>query len=39
MELYDLGDRPPLGDVPEKMHAVVVRQNRFREPRDAHHWP
>ncbi len=35
MELYDLGDRPPLGDVPPKMHAFTVRQDRFGEPRDA----
>ena len=34
-ELYDLGDRPPLGDVPEKMHAFVVRQDRFGQPKDA----
>ena len=35
MELCDLGDRPPLGEVPEKMHAFLVRQDRFGEPRDA----
>ena len=35
MELYDLGARPPLGEVPPKMHAFTVRQNRFGEPRDA----
>ncbi len=35
MELSDLGDRPPLGEIPEKMHAFVVRQDRFGEPRDA----
>ncbi len=31
-ELYDLGDKPELGTVPEKMHAFVVRQDRFGEP-------
>ena len=31
-QLYDLGDIPPLGEVPEKMHAFVVRQDRFGEP-------
>ena len=31
-QLYDLGDMPPLGEVPEKMHAFVVRQDRFGEP-------
>jgi crotonyl-CoA carboxylase/reductase len=35
MELCDLGDRPPLGEVPETMHAFCVRQDRFGEPRDA----
>lgn len=35
MEICDLGDRPPLGEVPEKMHAFLVRQERFGEPRDA----
>ena len=35
MELCDLGARPPLGDVPETMHAFVVRQDRFGEPKDA----
>ena len=35
MELCDLGERPPLGEVPEKMHAFAVRQDRFGEPRDA----
>src|ERR1035441_6679037 len=35
IELYDLGERPPLGIVPPKMHAFVVRQSRFGQPRDA----
>ena len=34
-ELYDLGDRPPLGEVPKNMHAFAVRQDRFGQPRDA----
>ena len=34
-EVYDLGDRPPLGVVPAKMHAFVVRQDRFGEPKAA----
>ena len=33
-QLYDLGDMPPLGEVPEKMHAFLVRQDRFGEPID-----
>ena len=34
-ELYDLGDQPPLGEVPPKMHAFMVRQDRFGKPIDA----
>ena len=32
MEICALGDRPPLGEIPEKMHAFAVRQDRFGEP-------
>ena len=35
MELCDLGDHPPLTEIPKKMHAFVVRQDRFGEPEDA----
>ena len=34
-ELYELGEMPPLGEVPPKMHAFMVRQERFGEPKDA----
>ncbi|MFL2797012.1 MAG: crotonyl-CoA carboxylase/reductase [Paracoccaceae bacterium] len=34
-ELYDLGEQPPLGEVPTKMHAFMVRQDRFGKPIDA----
>jgi crotonyl-CoA carboxylase/reductase len=34
-DLYDLGERPPLGLVPKQMHAFAVRQSRFGQPRDA----
>ena len=34
-DLYDLGDRPPLGEVPANMHAFVVRQDRFGAPAKA----
>ena len=34
-DLYDLGARPPLGEVPKQMHAYVVRQSRFGQPKDA----
>ena len=33
--LYDLGEKPPLGEVPEKMHAFTVRQDRFGVPDQA----
>ena len=33
--LYELGDAPPLGHVPEKMYAQVIRPSRYGEPRDA----
>ncbi len=31
-ELYQLGETPPLGEVPPRMLAQVVRQDRFGEP-------
>ena len=34
-ELYDLGEKPPLGEVPEKMHGFLVRRDRFGQPRHA----
>ncbi|GAA2998489.1 crotonyl-CoA carboxylase/reductase [Kitasatospora sp. NPDC058063] len=30
--LYELGEIPPLGLVPEQMYATVIRQDRFGEP-------
>jgi crotonyl-CoA carboxylase/reductase len=35
MEICALGEKPPLGTVPDKMHAFVVRQDRFGEPEKA----
>ncbi len=35
MDLCELGDRPPLGEIPARMHAFAVRQDRFGPPRDA----
>jgi crotonyl-CoA carboxylase/reductase len=35
VDLCDLGERPPLGTVPARMHAFVVRRDRFGEPRTA----
>jgi crotonyl-CoA carboxylase/reductase len=34
-ELYELGEAPPLGEVPAKMHAWLVREERFGEPLQA----
>ncbi len=34
-QLYELGEQPPLGQVPEKMHAWLVRQERFGKPTEA----
>ncbi|GAA0569432.1 crotonyl-CoA carboxylase/reductase [Caenispirillum bisanense] len=34
-ELYDIGEMPPLGVVPPKMHAWLIRAERFGEPKDA----
>ena len=31
-ELYQLGETPPLGEVPRRMLAQLVRQDRFGEP-------
>jgi crotonyl-CoA carboxylase/reductase len=34
-QLYELGEKPPLGEIPEKMHAWLVRQDRFGKPTEA----
>lgn len=34
-EIYELGDVPEVGTVPARMHAQVIRQDRFGEPKDA----
>ncbi|HEX5455839.1 MAG TPA: crotonyl-CoA carboxylase/reductase [Candidatus Saccharimonadales bacterium] len=36
-ELYEIGEVPPLGEVPPKMHAQVIRPERFGEPELAIH--
>ena len=28
-EIFELGEKPPMGTIPEKMHAFCVRQDRF----------
>lgn len=32
---YDMGEMPPLGTIPAKMHAWTVREDRFGEPNKA----
>ncbi len=34
-DLYDLGEIPDLGVVPARMHAQLIRESRFGEPKDA----
>ncbi|MEV0696789.1 crotonyl-CoA carboxylase/reductase [Saccharopolyspora sp. NPDC050389] len=33
--LYEIGEVPPLGEVPERMYASVIRQDRFGPPKQA----
>ena len=34
-DIYPIGTLPPVGEVPKKMYAQVVRQSRFGDPRTA----
>ena len=34
-EIYAIGETPPLGFVPQRMHASVIRAERYGEPKDA----
>lgn len=34
-DLYDVGDAPPVGEVPAKMHAWLIREERFGQPTSA----
>jgi crotonyl-CoA carboxylase/reductase len=34
-DLYEIGEAPPVGVVPSKMHAWLIRPERFGEPRTA----
>ena len=34
-DLFEIGQIPPLGEVPDRMYAQVIRPERFGEPRDA----
>ena len=34
-ESFPVGEAPPIGHVPKKMHAQLIRQERYGEPKDA----
>src|SRR5437899_12847830 len=34
-DVYDIGELPPVGEVPPRMHGMLVRPDRFRDPTDA----
>jgi crotonyl-CoA carboxylase/reductase len=34
-DTYQIGEVPPIGEVPKYMHAQVIRPERFGEPKDA----
>ncbi|MBS0619459.1 MAG: crotonyl-CoA carboxylase/reductase [Spirochaetes bacterium] len=34
-ELYELNEKIPVGEIPQKMHAMVIREDRFGEPKKA----
>jgi crotonyl-CoA carboxylase/reductase len=34
-DLYDIGRIPPMGEVPARMHAQLIRPDRFGEPKEA----
>ena len=34
-DLYAIGEAPPVGHVPPKMHAYVTRPERFGPPKDS----
>jgi crotonyl-CoA carboxylase/reductase len=34
-DAYDIGELPPLGEVPRRMHAQLVRPDRYGEPEEA----
>ncbi|MBY8853376.1 crotonyl-CoA carboxylase/reductase, partial [Saccharothrix sp. MB29] len=33
--LYEIGEIPPLGEVPRQMYASLIRQERYGRPEDA----
>ena len=34
-EIYEIGEIPPIGEVPDQMYAQVIRPERFGEPKGA----
>ena len=31
-EIYEIGEQPPIGEIPKKMYAQVIREERFGDP-------
>jgi crotonyl-CoA carboxylase/reductase len=34
-DVHEIGELPPLGEVPRQMHAMLVRPDRYGDPKDA----
>ena len=34
-EIYEIGEIPPIGEIPDQMYAQVIRPERFGDPKDA----
>jgi crotonyl-CoA carboxylase/reductase len=34
-DVYEVGELPPVGEVPRQMHAMLVRPDRYGDPKDA----
>ncbi|TMK87023.1 MAG: crotonyl-CoA carboxylase/reductase, partial [Actinobacteria bacterium] len=34
-DVYDIGELPPVGEVPPRMHGMLVRPDGFGDPTDA----
>jgi crotonyl-CoA carboxylase/reductase len=34
-DVYELGELPPVGEVPRQMHAMLVRPERYGDPKDS----
>jgi crotonyl-CoA carboxylase/reductase len=34
-DVYEVGEPPPIGEIPARMHGMLVRPDRYGDPRDA----